>query len=96
MKDIYEVLRQKELQLSRLEKEVEALRVAAPLLSEDDEADNNNKPTFARSRATNATPQPNYSGWDDTAILALKRGDASAIRFIITAALILFPSCANY
>ena len=33
MKNVYEVLRQKELELTRLEKEVEALRVAAPLLS---------------------------------------------------------------
>ena len=35
MKNVYEVLRQKELEVSRLEKEVDALRVAAPLLSED-------------------------------------------------------------
>jgi hypothetical protein len=51
MKNVYEVLRQKELELARLEKEVEALRVAAPLLSEDKEsmaeAVNNNKPTLA-------------------------------------------------
>jgi hypothetical protein len=32
MKNVYEVLRQKELEVSRLEEEVEALRVAAPLL----------------------------------------------------------------
>ena len=38
MRDVYEVLRQKELEVSRLEEEVEALRVAAPLLSEDGEA----------------------------------------------------------
>jgi hypothetical protein len=38
MKNVYEVLRQKELELARLEKEVEALRVAAPLLSEDKES----------------------------------------------------------
>jgi hypothetical protein len=38
MKNVYEVLRQKELELSRLEKEVEALRVAAPLLSDDKDA----------------------------------------------------------
>jgi len=37
MKNVYEVLRQKELELARLEKEVEALRVAAPLLVEDKE-----------------------------------------------------------
>ena len=40
MKNIYEALRQKELELSQLEKEVEAaLRVATP---EGDEADNDN------------------------------------------------------
>jgi hypothetical protein len=66
MKDVYEVLRQKELALSRLEKEIEALRVAAPLLSED-EADNDNRPILASSRAVNATPQPDHSGWDDAA-----------------------------
>ena len=38
MKNVYEVLRQKELELARLEKEVEALRVAAPLLSDDKES----------------------------------------------------------
>jgi hypothetical protein len=65
MKDVYEVLRQKALELSRVEREVEALRVTAPLLSESDEADS--KPTLASSRAANATPQPDHSGWDDTA-----------------------------
>jgi hypothetical protein len=64
MKNVYEVLRQKELELSRLEKEVEALRVAAPLLSEDDTADNHDKPSLTSSRAVNATPQPDHSGWD--------------------------------
>jgi hypothetical protein len=50
MKNVYEVLRQKELELSRLEKEVEALRVAAPLLSDEKEAGmeaSTNKPTLA-------------------------------------------------
>ena len=37
MKNVYEVLRQKELELAKLEKEVEALRIAAPLLSDDKE-----------------------------------------------------------
>ena len=63
MKDLYAVLRQKELEVSRLEKEVEALRVAAPLL-EDGEAENDNQPTL---RAVNATPQPDHSGWQDNA-----------------------------
>ena len=83
MKNVYEVLRQKELELARLEKEVEALRVAAPLLSEDKEAVNeatNNKPTLASTPApqqpiripqpaVNASPQPARAagGWDDTA-----------------------------
>lgn len=52
MKNVYEVLRQKELELSRLEKEVEALRVAAPLLSDEKESGieaASNKPTLASS-----------------------------------------------
>ena len=32
MKNVYEVLRQKEMELTRLEQEVEALRLVAPLL----------------------------------------------------------------
>jgi hypothetical protein len=44
MKDVYAVLRQKELEKSRLENEVEALRVVAPILSEE----NVNKPTLTR------------------------------------------------
>ena len=60
MRDVYEVLRQKELQVSRLEKEIEALRVAAPLLA-DGEADRN-EPTF--QPAANDSPQPDHSGWE--------------------------------
>jgi hypothetical protein len=48
MKDVYAVLRQKELEKSRLENEVEALRVVAPILSEDGETENANKPTLTR------------------------------------------------
>jgi hypothetical protein len=80
MKNVYEVLRQKELELSRLEKEVEALRVAAPLLSDDKEplAEMPNKPTLAATSvqqpirvpqpAVNQTPQPARAvGWEDNA-----------------------------
>jgi hypothetical protein len=83
MKNVYEVLRQKELELARLEKEVEALRVAAPLLSDEKEAGmeaSGNKPTLAsppaqapiripQPAAVNApTPQPaRAAGWEDTA-----------------------------
>ncbi len=82
MKNVYEVLRQKELELARLEKEVEALRVAAPLLSDDKEAvaeATNNKPTLAAAAAPQQpiripqpaiTPAPQTAraaGWEDTA-----------------------------
>ncbi len=61
MKNIYEVLRQKELEVSKLEKEVEALRIAVPLVAEDGEAENNDQPTLPR--AVNDAPQPDHSGW---------------------------------
>jgi hypothetical protein len=80
MKNVYEVLRQKELELTRLEKEVEALRVAAPLLSDDKDAldSDHSKPTLATAvsgqpiripqQAVNASPQPaRAAGWEDTA-----------------------------
>jgi len=35
MKNIYEVLRQKETEIERLKKELQALRVVAPLLEEE-------------------------------------------------------------
>jgi len=82
MKNVYEVLRQKEMELTRLEKEVEALRLVAPLLSEDKESVSDaSKPALAT--AVNApqtariavpapspipTPQPvRAAGWDDSA-----------------------------
>ena len=65
MKDVYAVLRQKELEKSVLENEVEALRIAAPFLLADGEAENYNHPTL--QRAVNDTPQPDHSGWQDRA-----------------------------
>jgi len=57
MKDAYEVLRQKEFEVARLKKEVEALRVAAPLLSENGEGANEElKP--AAPAAANDVSQP--------------------------------------
>jgi hypothetical protein len=79
MKNVYEVLRQKELELARLEKEVEALRVAAPLLSEDKEVSAEApKPTLTAAPpaqqpiripqpAVQAAPQARAAGWEDTA-----------------------------
>lgn len=81
MKNVYEVLRQKEMELTRLEKEVEALRLVAPLLSEGMELNSDMvKPALAP--AVNGPQQPiripsppvvaaaqpaRAAGWDDTA-----------------------------
>jgi len=83
MKNVYEVLRQKEMELTRLEKEVEALRLVAPLLSEEKESGSDmgkpslatavNGPQPARLQASSGAPaipapQPvRAAGWDDTA-----------------------------
>jgi hypothetical protein len=83
MKNVYEVLRQKELELTRLEKEVEALRVAAPLLSDEKEpvSETTNKPSLTASvppQPPLRIPQPaippapapqtaRAAGWEDTA-----------------------------
>jgi hypothetical protein len=79
MKNVYEVLRQKELELTRLEKEVEALRVAAPLLSDEKEqAVEAPKPTLTPAPAQPvrippvvavqaSTPPARVAGWEDAA-----------------------------
>jgi len=82
MKNVYEVLRQKELELTRLEKEVEALRVAAPLLSEEmkELGTDAPKPTLTATPAPQqpiripppvvaaTTPPPaRAAGWEDAA-----------------------------
>jgi hypothetical protein len=82
MKNVYEVLRQKEMELTRLEKEVEALRLVAPLLSEEKEmmsdiskpalatAVNGPQPTARIPLPTPTMPAPQpvrAAGWEDTA-----------------------------
>ena len=81
MKNVYEVLRQKEMELTRLEKEVEALRLVAPLLSEEKETISDiGKPVLApavgqstasvRIPAAPVMPPPQpvrAAGWEDTA-----------------------------
>ena len=57
MKNVYEVLRQKEMELTRLEKEVEALRLVAPLLSEEKEIASDMLAKPALATAVNG-PQP--------------------------------------
>jgi hypothetical protein len=81
MKNAYEVLRQKEIELARLEKEVEALRLVAPLLSDEKEV-NAEIPKTALPTAVNGPQAPiripsppvvpaaqpvRAAGWDDTA-----------------------------
>jgi len=71
MKDVYELLRQKELEMSQLEIEVEALRIAAPLLSDDGDFSHDDKPTLTRwtaptrpaqvPKAANTEPQPEHA-----------------------------------
>jgi hypothetical protein len=83
MKNVYEVLRQKEMELTRLEKEVEALRLVAPLLSEEKEMNSDmGKPALATAvNGPQATPRMSVpappsipapqpvraAGWEDTA-----------------------------
>ena len=83
MKNVYEVLRQKEMELTRLEKEVEALRLVAPLLSEEKESVSeiaksamptavNAPQTTTRIPVAAAPPMPapqpvRAAGWEDTA-----------------------------
>jgi hypothetical protein len=81
MKNVYEVLRQKDMELTRLEKEVEALRLVAPLLSEEKEGVEMAKPALAAAvngpqparipvpaTATIPPPQPvRAAGWEESA-----------------------------
>ncbi len=81
MKNVYEVLRQKELELARLEKEVEALRVAAPLLSDENKESISDtpKPTLSAAQAQQplripapvaaaaSAPPARAAGWEDAA-----------------------------
>ncbi|HEX8814424.1 MAG TPA: hypothetical protein VF753_02890 [Terriglobales bacterium] len=79
MRNVYEVLRQKELELAKLEKEVEALRVAAPLLSDDKEvadiseakatavAAGSQQPIrIPQPVAASAPPTARAVGWEDS------------------------------
>jgi hypothetical protein len=71
MKDAYEILRLKEIELSKVEGEVGALRIVAPLLSDDDDISNDNASASIRRtaptrpgevpQAANTNPQPEHS-----------------------------------
>jgi hypothetical protein len=70
MKDAYEVLRLKENEMSKVELEVEALRVVAPLLSDGEESGPDSRTTSESTvslqpvqvpEAANSNPQPDHS-----------------------------------
>jgi len=59
MRNIYEVLRQKETEIERLKKELQALRIVAPLLEEELAAEAQVVPPPVRSYpAVQAKPAP--------------------------------------
>lgn len=57
MKDAYEVLRQKEAELARLRHDIDCLRIAAPLLSEEPTSQNLNSQS-ERSEETRVEQEP--------------------------------------
>jgi hypothetical protein len=71
MKDAYEALRLKEIELSRVKAEVEALGIVAPLLSDDGDSGDENLPVTTRwtapprpiqvPKGANTDPQPDHS-----------------------------------
>jgi hypothetical protein len=69
MKDVYEVLRTKELEMENLRIEIEALRIAAPLLSDDGDNSAGSSSTrwvaptrpFQVPQAANSDPQPEHA-----------------------------------
>ena len=54
MRDVYQVLREKELEVSRVRQEIEALRAAIPLLTDGDELELSEAPAFPPMRAVNS------------------------------------------
>jgi hypothetical protein len=76
MKDIYDL---KEIELSKVEEEVEALRIVAPLLSDDEDVADDNAPALTRwtaptrpvqvPKAANADPQPEHAAeWKERTV----------------------------
>ena len=53
MRDLYQVLREKELQIVRVRQEIEALRATIPLLEDDEEMDTADARAYPPSRAAN-------------------------------------------
>ncbi len=57
MRNIYDVIRQKESQLQDIQKELEALRLAARLLADDEKADLD-APKMRMAAAASVAPSP--------------------------------------
>jgi hypothetical protein len=53
MRDLYQVLREKELQIIRVRQEIDALRATIPLLADDEETDATDTAVYPPSRAAN-------------------------------------------
>jgi hypothetical protein len=79
MKDVYEVLRSKEREMENLGVEIEALRIVAPLLSDDGDSGNGNALVSTRwtaatrpvqvPKALNADPQPEHAAeWKERSV----------------------------
>ena len=58
MKNVFDVLRQKEAELQQIQKEIEALRVAARLLADEQEADDDSGPSRTAVAAVLSRPAP--------------------------------------
>jgi hypothetical protein len=75
MKDVYEVLRSKELEMETLEAQIQALRIAAPLLSDDVDSRDGSATVSPRwttpprpiqvPKAANTDPQPEHADWKE-------------------------------
>ena len=52
MRDLFQVLRDKEFEIARVRNEIEALRLVIPLLDEDEGVDTDH-PSYPRLRAVN-------------------------------------------
>ena len=69
MKNIYEVMRQKELDIERLKKEIEALRVVAPMLGDEEPTPAQGHRTYFVTRNSRSAP-PN-TGTETPLVVAL-------------------------
>jgi hypothetical protein len=65
MKDLYEVLRQKENEFKRLGKEIEALRLTAAMLAEQGKAEAAAADKGAKPAAPAATAENGRGNWEE-------------------------------